>query len=62
MKIGVGKKPSPEYDLADWVLGKLPDGDMKLTEGRRDDIFEAVSLIISGETEKAMCLYNRTEK
>ena len=35
---------------------------MKLTEGRRDDIFEAVSLIISGETEKAMCLYNRTEK
>lgn len=62
VKIGVGKKPSPEYDLADWVLGKLPDGDMKLTEGRRDDVFDAVRLIISGETEKAMCLYNRTEK
>lgn len=62
VKIGVGKKPSPEYDLADWVLGNLPDGDMKLTEGRRDDIFDAVRLIISGETKKAMNLYNRTEK
>ena len=62
VKIGVGKKPTPEYDLADWVLGNLPDGDMKLTESRRDDIFDAVRLIISGETEKAMCLYNRTEK
>ncbi|MBQ7299329.1 MAG: aminoacyl-tRNA hydrolase, partial [Clostridia bacterium] len=29
IKIGVGQKPTPEYDLADWVLGKLPlaDGD-----------------------------------
>ena len=23
IKIGVGKKPNPEYDLADWVLGKM---------------------------------------
>lgn len=24
IKIGVGKKPRPEYDLKDWVLGKIP--------------------------------------
>ena len=62
VKIGVGKKPTPEYDLADWVLGNLPDGDMKLTESRLDDIFDAVRLIISGDIEKAMNLYNRTER
>lgn len=62
VKIGVGKKPTPEYDLADWVLGNLPDSDMKLTESRLDDIFDAVRLIISGDTEKAMNLYNRTER
>ena len=27
IKIGVGKKPSPEYDLADFVLGKFPEDD-----------------------------------
>ena len=24
VKIGVGKKPNPEYDLAAWVLGNFP--------------------------------------
>ena len=24
IKIGVGEKPNPEYDLKDWVLGKIP--------------------------------------
>lgn len=62
VKIGVGKKPTPEYDLADWVLGILPEADRNSENARLDDIFDAVRLIISGETEKAMNLYNRTEK
>lgn len=24
VKIGVGQKPTPAYDLADWVLGRFP--------------------------------------
>lgn len=24
IKIGVGEKPNPDYDLKDWVLGKIP--------------------------------------
>ena len=24
IRIGVGAKPRPDYDLADWVLGKFP--------------------------------------
>ena len=30
VRIGVGAKPNPEYDLADWVLGKFSQDDKKL--------------------------------
>lgn len=59
IRIGVGEKPSPEYDLADWVTGKLPDADMKALRGRFDDIYEALRLILRGDYDKAMNLYNR---
>lgn len=58
VKIGVGKKPTPEYDMADWVLGKLSEDGKKAIASRYDDIYEAVKLILIGDTEKAMCLYN----
>ncbi|MGN1095708.1 MAG: aminoacyl-tRNA hydrolase [Eubacteriales bacterium] len=58
VRIGVGEKPRPDYDLADWVLGKLPENDRKLVISRFEDAYNAVELIISGEIEKAMCLYN----
>ncbi len=33
IKIGMGQKPTPEYDLANWVLGKpSPDDEKKITE------------------------------
>ena len=31
IRIGVGAKPRPDYDLADWVLGKFPPEDAKAT-------------------------------
>ncbi|MCQ2770963.1 MAG: aminoacyl-tRNA hydrolase [Clostridia bacterium] len=58
IKIGVGKKPNPEYDLADWVLGKMDDGDDQLMTGRHADIFDAIKLVLAGDTEKAMSKYN----
>ena len=51
IKIGIGKKPSPEYDLADWVLGKMPESDLKALKGRFDDIATATELIISGKID-----------
>lgn len=59
VKIGVGKKPTPEYDLVDWVLGKFPEPDLKAISERYPDIFEAASLIISGKTDEAMNKYSR---
>ena len=59
VKIGVGKKPTPEYDLVDWVLGKFPDADMKALASRFDDIADACELIVRGEIDAAMNKYSK---
>ena len=59
VKIGVGKKPTPEYDLISWVLGRFPDSDLQKMSERYSDIFEASKLIISDKTDEAMNKYSR---
>lgn len=59
IKMGVGQKPHPDYDLADWVLGKFTDGDKKLLADRFEDAHKAVKLMVTGDSQKAMNLYNR---
>ena len=59
IKIGVGKKPTPDYDLASWVLGRLPDADTESIKGRFDDVAEAARLIIAGKTEEAMNRFSK---
>jgi len=57
VKIGVGKKPEG-YDLADFVLSKLSEGDIKAIADRYDDVFAAVELIVAGNIDKAMQICN----
>ena len=59
IKIGVGKKPNPEYDLADWVLGKMSEADMKALKGRFDDIATASELIVQNKIDDAMAKYSK---
>ena len=59
IKIGVGKKPSPEYDLADFVLSRFPEADLKALSDRFEDIRSATELIIKGEIELAMQKYSK---
>ena len=58
IRIGVGAKPTPEYDLADWVTGKLPEEDKKAIAARFADIEKVIPLILAGDFEKAMCRCN----
>lgn len=58
VKIGVGEKPHPDYDLAAWVLGKFGTDDKKALQEEYEKVFDAVKLIIDGKTDKAMNLYN----
>ena len=59
VKIGVGKKPSLDYDLVDFVLGKLPEGDLKLMSDRFGDVLASAELIIRGDIESAMNRYSK---
>lgn len=59
IKIGVGQKPSPDYDLADWVLGRLPEGDAAKIAERLDGIRQAAEMIIAGDIEGAMSRFSK---
>ena len=59
LKIGVGKKPTPDYDLADWVLGKLPKDHSDTIAARYDDILDASRLIADGKIDDAMQKYSK---
>ena len=58
IKIGVGKKPHPDYNLADWVLSKFKPDEMKQLQELGDAVYESVELIITGNIEKAMNRHN----
>lgn len=58
IKIGVGKKPHPDYDLAAWVLGHFSDEDMKNLAPVMDNSYEAVKYIVTGKIDRAMNLFN----
>lgn len=58
VKIGIGKKPHPDYELAAWVLSKFTNDESKLLETVAENSLNTVELIIKGEIQKAMNLYN----
>lgn len=59
VKIGVGQKPTPEYDLAAWVLGDIPAGQWAEFEKSLKCSAEAVEEILAGKIEQAMNRFNR---
>lgn len=59
IKIGVGQKPSPDYDLVNWVLGKFPKADYEQIAQKFPDIYSSVELVIMGKIEDAMNKYSK---
>ncbi|MBR5309907.1 MAG: aminoacyl-tRNA hydrolase [Oscillospiraceae bacterium] len=57
IKVGIGKKPEG-WDLADWVLGKYSEDDLKVLEGMYEKSAEAAKLIMAGKTDEAMNKFN----
>jgi PTH1 family peptidyl-tRNA hydrolase len=58
IRIGVGAKPHPDYDLAAWVLGHFSEEEAKALAGRFDDIAAAAELIMAGKLSDAQSRYN----
>lgn len=58
IKIGVGAKPHPDYDLADWVLSNFPKKDIPLVKEALGKACDALEYIVKGDLEGAMSKYN----
>lgn len=59
VKVGMGQKPHPEYDLADWVLGKPNKEDKEKIDLAEKNAVEAVKTIVTADIGQAMNKYNR---
>lgn len=57
IKIGMGQKPDG-WDLADWVLSRYSEEDMKTLSPVFDNTADALTLIMNGKIEEAMGKYN----
>ena len=58
IKIGVGKKPHPDYDLKDWVLGKIPDGQKAELNTALDNAAKAAAETVINGIDSAMNKYS----
>ena len=58
VKVGVGKKPHPAYDLADWVLSRFTDQERNDLSPVFDNSWESAQLFLKGQLDKAMNQYN----
>lgn len=58
VRVGVGAKPNPEYNLADHVLGHPTGEDRRKIDEAMDRAAEAVSCILEEGIQKAMNRYN----
>ena len=58
LKVGVGGKPHPDYDMADWVLGKLQGEDKKIMDDAAVRAAQAVECLLSQGIDRAMNQFN----
>lgn len=58
IKIGIGNKPNPEYNLADWVLSRFTDGETETLDTALDNAASAAVMIAGGNIDRAMNKYN----
>ena len=58
LKVGVGGKPHPDYDMADWVLGKLQGEDKKVMDEAVKRAADAIECFLKDGPQKAMNRYN----
>ena len=58
IRVGVGQKPHPDYDMADWVLGKPQGEDRKAIDDAVKRAAQAVECYIKEGPQAAMSRFN----
>ena len=58
IKMGVGAKPHPDYNLADWVLGHFKKEQAEALETVMDNAVSSIELMVGGKMNEAMNKFN----
>ena len=58
IKMGVGAKPHPDYDLADWVLGHFKKEQAEALETAMDNAVTSILLMVGDKMNEAMNKFN----
>lgn len=58
LKIGVGGKPHPDYNMADWVLGQLKGEDKKVMDEAVKRAADAIEYLLANGIDRAMNQFN----
>lgn len=58
IRIGVGKKPHPDYDMVDWVLGAFAEADKKALDEVFSRAYDGLGKLVVGDVDGAMQICN----
>ena len=58
IKVGVGAKPNPEYDLADWVLSRFSKDEAEKIKAAAEKTATALELMVEGDIDGALSKVN----
>ena len=58
IRVGVGKKPHPDYDMVNWVLGVFPEDDKKAIEELMSVVYAGIEKLLVGDVAGAMQICN----
>lgn len=58
IKMGVGAKPHPDYNLADWVLGHFKKEQAEVLETAMDNAVTCIELMVGDKMNEAMNKFN----
>ena len=53
------EKPNPQYDLVNWVLGKIPGEQRETFNKSLETVVDAAKMIINSGIDKAMNAYSK---
>lgn len=58
IRVGVGKKPHPDYDIKDWVLSSFSSAEIKALSENFGRVASGIERIVSGDVDGAMQICN----
>ena len=59
VRVGIGKKPHPDYDLAKWVLSNFKNDEAEPLNTAIKNALSAALMIVDGEIDNAMNRFNK---